>query len=339
MKKTLAIILSASLVLSATALPVFAVDTTTSSTIPAESAAPVAAPAAPKAPAATKAPATPATVIKGDTYTVVSGDVLWKIAQKHNMTTEALIKLNPQLKNTNLIFPGDKIVVKAAAVTPATPAAAPAVAAKKLYQGIGMVANYRDNSARGANNDNLNITTATVLFDDKGKIVDLEWDVLEITPAMFPGWMDPKATDKTLYKDAQTKGFPWETKREEGYAYDMTHLKSKGAADNLSKSEWFVQLDIYEDLFKGMTVAEVNDWFAKYCGPDGRPYKLAYLTNEKITAADKANAEKAMATFTDAEKKMLVDVTTGATMALQDPHSRFIDALNKAYDDQKEVKY
>ncbi|MGI1659839.1 MAG: LysM peptidoglycan-binding domain-containing protein [Desulfitobacterium sp.] len=337
MKKTLAIILSASLVLSATALPVFAVDTTTSSTIPAESAAPVAAPAAPKAPAATKAPAAPAaaTVIKGDTYTVVSGDVLWKIAQKHNMTTEALIKLNPQLKNTNLIFPGDKIVVKAApAAAPAAPAAAPAVAAKKLYQGIGMVANYRDNSARGANADNLNVTTASVLFDDKGKIVELEWDVLEVTPAMFPGWMDPKATDKSLYKNAETKGFPWETKREEGYAYDMTHLKAKGAADNLSKNEWFVQLDIYEELFKGMTVAEVNDWFAKYCGPDGRPYKMAYL--DKLTDAQKAAIPT---TLTEAEKKMLVDVTTGATMALQDVHSRFIDALNKAYDDQKEVKY
>ncbi|AGA70556.1 LysM domain-containing protein [Desulfitobacterium dichloroeliminans LMG P-21439] len=334
MKKTLAIILSASLVLSATALPAFAaVDTTTSSTIPAESAAPVAAPAAPKAPAATKAPAAaaPATMIKGDTYTVVSGDVLWRIAQKHNMTTDALIKLNPQLKNTNLIFPGDKIVVKA---TPAAAPAAPAVAAKKLYQGVGMVANYRDNSARGANNDNLNITTASVLFDDKGKIVELEWDVVEITPKMFPGWMDPAAEDKSFYKDAQTKGFPWETKREEGYAYDMTHLKAKGAADNLSKKEWFEQLDVYEELFKGMTVAEVNDWFAKYCGPDGRPYKMAYL--DKLTDAQKAAIP---ATFTDAEKKMLVDVTTGATMALQDPHSRFIDALNKANDDQKEVKF
>lgn len=329
MRKSLGIILSVSLAFSVLALPVVAAtDTTTSPTV----AAP--APAAPATPAKPAAPAPAPAAVKADTtmaagtyYTVVSGDVFWKIAANHGLTVDALAKLNPQLKNINLIFPGDKIVVKKAAE-----ATAPAAAAKKLYQGVGMVANYRDNSARGANADNLNITTVGALFDDAGKIVELEFDVLEITPAMFPGWMDPKAEDKTAYKNAQTNGYAWETKREEGYDYDMTHLKSKGAADNASQKEWFVQMDFYEDLFKGRTVAEVKTWFEKYTDANGRPYKMAYP--DKLTEADKAK----VATFTEAEKKMLVDVTTGATMSLQDPHSRFIDALVKAYEDRKEVK-
>ena len=46
------------------------------------------------------------------TYTVVSGDVLWKIAEMYNTTWEALAEYN-QLANPNLIFPGDVIMIPA----------------------------------------------------------------------------------------------------------------------------------------------------------------------------------------------------------------------------------
>lgn len=42
-------------------------------------------------------------------YTVVAGDCLWNIAAKNGMTLEALIALNPQIKNPNLIYAGDSI--------------------------------------------------------------------------------------------------------------------------------------------------------------------------------------------------------------------------------------
>ena len=45
-------------------------------------------------------------------YTVKSGDDLGKIAKKYGTTVEELIKLNPQIKNPNLIYPGDKIRIK-----------------------------------------------------------------------------------------------------------------------------------------------------------------------------------------------------------------------------------
>lgn len=42
-------------------------------------------------------------------YTVVSGDTLFKIADKHNIGLKELILLNPQIENPNLIYPGQNI--------------------------------------------------------------------------------------------------------------------------------------------------------------------------------------------------------------------------------------
>ena len=191
---------------------------------------------------------------------------------------------------------------------------------KKLWHGIGMVPNYR---FRGGAKDNLNVTTASVVFDAAGRIVDLEWDVLEITPTMFQWQPATIAEAAKAPVDAAVQA--WETKREEGFAYGM-------AKSAISKKEWFEQLDYFEEFFKGMTVTEVALWFNKYCDANGRPYKLAYP--EKMTDADKA----VVATFTEAEKQMLTDVTTSATMSLQDPHSQFIKALLKTWAGRVEIK-
>lgn len=45
-------------------------------------------------------------------HTVVRGESLWKIAQKYGVSVTALIALNPQIKNPNLIYPGEKVRVK-----------------------------------------------------------------------------------------------------------------------------------------------------------------------------------------------------------------------------------
>jgi LysM repeat protein len=275
---------------------------------------------------------TPAVTVAGDVYAVVSGDAFWKIAKKFNLTIDELAKLNPQVKNINKLAVGQKLTVKAAATpaTPATPAAPAAAAAKKLFHGLGEVANYRDRN--GNPNDQLNFTTASAIFDEDGKIVQLTWDVMEVTAAMFPSWLEAKLDKAKVAEYQKTVDGVWETKREEGYNYDMTHKKSKGAADNLTKKEWFEQLDFYQGFFKGKTVAEVEAWFKKYTDSVGKPYKMAYP--EKLTEADK----KVTDTFTADEKKMLVDVTTSATMSLQDGHSFFISALKEAYEKRLEIK-
>ncbi|MFY3790113.1 SafA/ExsA family spore coat assembly protein [Ureibacillus sp. MALMAid1270] len=47
----------------------------------------------------------------GSSYTVVSGDSLWKIAVKTQTGVKELINANPQLQNPNLIYPGQQINV------------------------------------------------------------------------------------------------------------------------------------------------------------------------------------------------------------------------------------
>lgn len=48
---------------------------------------------------------------EGTYHTVVSGDTLWGISAKYGISLGSIISLNPQIKNPNLIYPGDKIRV------------------------------------------------------------------------------------------------------------------------------------------------------------------------------------------------------------------------------------
>ena len=45
------------------------------------------------------------------TYTVKSGDTLWKIASKNQIGVSELIALNPHLKNPDMIYVGDQITI------------------------------------------------------------------------------------------------------------------------------------------------------------------------------------------------------------------------------------
>lgn len=44
-----------------------------------------------------------------DTYTVKSGDSMWKIAVKYQVGVQEIINANPQVKNPNLIYPMQKL--------------------------------------------------------------------------------------------------------------------------------------------------------------------------------------------------------------------------------------
>jgi spore coat assembly protein SafA len=55
---------------------------------------------------------TPAAQVFADTtYTVRSGDTMWKIAQKHQVGISEIISKNPQVKNPALIYPGQKLTI------------------------------------------------------------------------------------------------------------------------------------------------------------------------------------------------------------------------------------
>nr|WP_260471986.1 SafA/ExsA family spore coat assembly protein [Bacillus sp. HMF5848] len=46
-----------------------------------------------------------------DTYTVQRGDSLWKIAVKYQVGISEIISANPQFKNPDLIYPGQKVTI------------------------------------------------------------------------------------------------------------------------------------------------------------------------------------------------------------------------------------
>lgn len=42
---------------------------------------------------------------------MVSGETLWGIALSYDIALTDLIAMNPQIKNPNLIYPGDEVLV------------------------------------------------------------------------------------------------------------------------------------------------------------------------------------------------------------------------------------
>ena len=45
-------------------------------------------------------------------YSVVYGDTLWGISVRNGMNLQQLLEMNPQIKNPNLIYPGDQIRIR-----------------------------------------------------------------------------------------------------------------------------------------------------------------------------------------------------------------------------------
>jgi len=271
------------------------------------------------------------------TYVVQSGDTMAKIAAKYGMTLDNLASLNPQIKNVNLIYTGQKIVVKAAGTT----VSATAAGTMKIYEGMGYTMKFRNGpgeDSTGAPVYSFNIAMARATFDDQGRILDVYIDGLEVaTPNYdgasmphFSGWPGQEgmnvtdhdtglvtgvSQNTTLSAIAEVNG--WLTKRQRGDSYHMNPA-----------NEWYKQMDFYQNFFKGKTIDELEAWFAKYTTSAGRPIK-ATTTN----AADLEKYNK----LTDAEKAELADVVSGATMSLRDAHGDFLGALGEAYRNRHEI--
>jgi LysM repeat protein len=304
MRKALAIILSVCLLFTM-GIPGFAlgkVDAVTASTH------------TPTAPATNYTPVATYTVPEGSmVHVVVAGDVMWKIAQKHGLTLAQIAELNPWITNLNKIRVGQQIVVKAATsvTTPVVDEKPVVTTDSKLYLGLGTTNVFR---ARGTNYS-FNMTSATAIFDGEGRIVSVFVDTYEISQAAnFPGW--PGTSDEFTLDSATALVSAWESKRDKGDSYNMKRAATSG-------NEWYVQMDNFQEFFKGKTVAEIRTWFDKTSAANGKPINPATATDEKELAK--------LALLTPAEKAELADVVSGATMSLSDNHSLIIEAIEEAY--------
>lgn len=190
----------------------------------------------------------------------------------------------------------------------------------KVFQGTGQTSVFRARVDKTTNKEVFSTSTvnANAIFDKDNKVISVQFDSLEIVPeaekeggTIFPGWPSATLTNDVVTKDVAN----WKTKRERGdAAYGM---------------DWSVQINAYQDFFKGKTVAEIEQWFAKNTSDaNGKP-----LTDKVTTDPDKAK----FAILTDPEKKALADVTSGASISLKDPHGDFIGALKKAFENKVEI--
>ncbi len=217
-------------------------------------------------------------------------------------------------------------------------AASPAPMTAETYLGFGLNTTGRVGPGQDAENVpiySINEVFATAVFDKDGRILDLYVDQLEVaTPnydgagmpifSGFPGqggynWdkaHNGKIEGKTpdTEENYQAEIGAWKTKRQRGDTYRMT------------SGTWAQEMDAFQKLFIGKTVDEIEAWVKSFCSDrNNRPLKAA--------SDDPDDAAK-YAKLSDADKQMLADVTTTATMSLNDAHGNIVAAIRNAYDNR-----
>jgi hypothetical protein len=175
------------------------------------------------------------------------------------------------------------------------------------------------------------------IFDADGKIVDLQFDELEVsTPNYdgasmphFAGWPGTPGSNVTNHETGKVDGVSpntvestaadvtdWKTKRDRGDTYGMNE-----------KNDWWKQMDFYQNIFIGKTVDEVDAWFATYASDKtGRP-----LSADTKDSADKAKFEA----LSPDDQEIAVDAHSGATMSITDAHGNVLAALHNAWDNRR----
>ena len=184
----------------------------------------------------------------------------------------------------------------------------------------------------------INQVFANTLFDSEGRIVAIYVDQLEYatpnydgsTMPHFSGWPGQGGYNNDANHDAVVDGTTpdteeqftsevegWVTKRDRGDSYVM------------GTGTWSEQMDTFQELFVGMTVDEIEDWFATYCSDaNGRPLQES--------SSGEGDADK-YAALSDDDKAMLADITASATMSLNDSHGNILAAILDSFENQVAV--
>ena len=206
-------------------------------------------------------------------------------------------------------------------------------ASGKVYQGFGMSNLYREDMGEDSEGNpiySFNQIFVNALFDEDDKIVDIYIDQLEVgTPngpdtfAKFNGY-------------PEKEGFNWSGKyetTEEIFKEELENWKTKRQLKDdykLDSGTWEEQIQKYEETFKGMTVKEVIKWTNDYCSSiDNRPVTK---DSEHLIDVEKYEA------LSEEDKKMLDDLTSVATISLNDTHGNILIAIRNASNNKKEVE-
>ena len=205
--------------------------------------------------------------------------------------------------------------------------------------GIGMVANGRigpGTDDTGAQVYSFNVMFAHGMFDGSGKVLDLSVDQLEVATPNYDGASMPHFSGfpgqggYALWDDAQGKVSGKTEDTDEAFLEEVsawTTKRQRGDEYKLNTGTWQQQMDVYEQLFIGKTVDEIEAWFDKYCSEEnGRPLK-----EDTDSEADQTK----YAALSDEEKAQLADVTSSATMSLRDAHGDILTAIRRAWEDAR----
>ena len=219
----------------------------------------------------------------------------------------------------------------------AQPAEAQPLPEAEQYFGFGVVSSGRIGPGKDDKEVQVysfNQVMASVVFDKDGKILFCHLDQLEVaTPNYdgasmphFSGFPGQSALNYDSDHDAKIDSELEQT--EDNYMAEFgTWLtkRARGEGYKMGTGTWSTQMDAYEKLFVGNTVEEVQEWFDKYTAKNGRPLKADQKDEGDLA---KYNA------LSDDEKAMLADVTSAATMSLNDSHGDIVGALKAAFDNR-----
>ena len=215
------------------------------------------------------------------------------------------------------------------------------VEAAEAYLGFGLANTVRmgpGSDDTGTPVYSINQVFADVVFDGDGRILSIYVDQLEYatpnydgsTMPHFSGWPGQGGYNNDANHDAVVDGTTpdteeqftsevegWVTKRDRGDSYVM------------GTGTWSEQMDTFQELFVGMTVDEIEDWFATYCSDaNGRPLQES--------SSGEGDADKYTA-LSDDDKAMLADITASATMSLNDSHGNILAAILDSFENQVAV--
>ena len=169
----------------------------------------------------------------------------------------------------------------------------------------------------------VNVVFACGQFEEDGTIRSMKVDQLEIvSPNLGGGYA--------------FSGFPTEAAGEEAFLTEISAWKTKGAQGEdymLQSGSWREQMDAYESMMVGKTVAEVKEWYAARNSSASTPASETEVTD----AADGGVAQPAADLGADAGRTGTSaaqnDAVSGATMSLQGEYGDILLAIERAWED------